>query len=342
MASTPPPSADGDGTGQKTDQAGDYSSLDAVSYSQPPFALEDLADTTSKPPLSTAPARLLDESDKLTCYRVERPLVAFCMAAEMKQRGILRLAYHTGNAIVLCADFKKQQDRAWMQRYPGKHTCRVSRRYHAACPLLFAAEPRMIGGKRGPCKGWTSSTKRTSRNYCVALAELGRIKGVLTIGPLPESAKLKSFQKAIHRLLKKWNIAHHGLWEGPNPHLHILLCSPVDEAAKKEIRENIFACYRRHFGCRPHPTSNLVDLDVELKKGPISIAKYCGKTRKRTGNGGGYVVKEQYVWLEWQPYFSHGLPMKRIREIIPTLTPTPREICGRAMNRKKWESSRSR
>jgi hypothetical protein len=86
----------------------------------------------------------------------------------------------------------------------------------------------------------------------------------------------------------------------------------------------------------------LVYLDEEAKKGPESIAKYCGKTRKRTGNGAGYVVKEQYVWLEWKPYFSHGLPMKRIREIIPTLPPTPPELCKKAINRKKWESSRSK
>jgi hypothetical protein len=86
----------------------------------------------------------------------------------------------------------------------------------------------------------------------------------------------------------------------------------------------------------------LVDLDLELRDGQKAAADYCGKTRKRTGNGGEYVVKEEYPWLQWLPYFTHGLPMKQIREIVATLPPTPRELCIKAMNRKKWDSSRSK
>jgi hypothetical protein len=310
--------------------------------SQPPFTWEHLVGTATAPLLKTLPNRFLDRLDDHDCIRIEWPWAFDRIAPELLKQGLLRLVIKAGKAMLLCADSGAARA-PFMRHFKRWSICRISKIHHADHPVCFFLEKRRsIGGKRGPCKGWTFSTKRTSRNYCIALAELRRINGVLTIGPLPESAKLKSFQKAIHRLLKKWNIAHHGLWEGPNPHLHILLCSPVDEIAKKEIRGNIFACYNRHFGYRPQPPPNLVDLDLELKKGQLAAARYCGKTRKKDKNGGIYEQKAEFPWLYWQPYFSHGLPWKAMKEVIANLPTTPPEFCIKAMNRKKRDSSRSK
>lgn len=313
-----------------------------MAYPQMPFTLEDLAELSTKPPLSTAPASLLRKLESFACCRVERLPVALSIATEMQRRGILRLAIHTGNAMVLCADFKKQQDRAWMRDYRGWHTCRVSRQHEAVYRLLFAAAPPKIGGRRGPSKGWTQRTKSTNRKCCIAYAKLEIITGVLTIGPLPDSAKLKSFQNAIQRALNKAGIIYHGIWEGPNPHLHILLCSPIDEATKKEIRGNIFACYSRHFGYRPQPPRTLVYLDLELRKGQLAAAHYCGKTRKKNDNGGRFEQKAKFPWLQWLPYFSHGLPWKAMKEVIANLPPTPPEFCEKERRRKKWDSRASK
>ena len=247
-----------------------------MAYFQTPFTWNDLADAALKPPLRIVNARILNKLDKLQGYRVERPQAALDLAAEMQKRGVLRLALHAGNATLLCADFG-QQDSAWMREFRVWHTCRVSRKHHAACPVLFTAQeiPKVIAGKRGPCLGWTQRTLKTNRDRCNALAELGIIAGAVTIAPLPSKCppRLHRFQKAIQRLLANLGIAHHGCWEGPEPHMHILLCSPMDASTERELRNACFGLYRNHFGYSPVPSPSLVEIDLQLERGQQAAAR---------------------------------------------------------------------
>jgi len=283
------------------------------------------------------------------CIRIQRAFLAEPIAVTLWEQGSLKLALWDGNATLLVLD-RDPSVSVMLQGFRGWHTHKLSAQYDAGYKVLFANLGRKLisrdhgrgvtGKKRGQRSGWSPRSLQTNRKTCEALFELGLVHGVVTIGKLPQTDRLKSFQDSVERWLRRQSFSYHGVWEGPEPHMHILFCSPVT----LEVLTGFATFCRKRFlrcftGCEL-PT-NLVEIDLKLENGPEATCRYLSK---HTYRDSGVEVKGRTAcpWLTWAPYFSAGLPWEQLKAAIEGLPPTPKAIIEKAIRRDKSHALRRR
>jgi len=187
------------------------------------------------------------------------------------------------------------------------------------------------GKKRGIVEGWSKRSRKTNWEILEALGRAMVITGASTVGPLPETDRLREYQDSIQRWLERMDIAHYGNWEGPRPHTHWLFCSRLFAGFAGEFTRFCEKQYRRYFPGHDLP-DKLVDIDMELKRGQQAIARYYAKVDKFD-----YETKspEACPWLMWTPCWHFHLPWWLLTPIIEQLPKTRPEVIARAIRRRR-------